>query len=504
MFARRCQKSNFVLFFMSIRASLEQLLLRRFFLCPSFEIYGAVAGLYDYGPPLTLLQQHVLQEWRAHFCLEDNMLELECTNLTPEQVLRTSGHVERFADYMVTDTVTGDIFRADHLVKQTLEKRLPAANEQLKTEYAFLLETLDNYQGDELAALMKKLEIRAPETGNLVTEPVQFNLMFDTKIGPTGYLKGFLRPETAQGHFLNFRRLLDFNSDQMPFASASIGKSFRNEISPRQGLLRVREFTMAEIEHFVHPDKKQHARFSEVAHVKLPLYSRDAQLAAAGPTTYAISDAVASKLVDNETLGYFLARIYLFLLRIGISPEKVRFRQHLANEMAHYATDCWDAEILSSYGWIESVGCADRSAYDLTAHSKATGAKLVARETLAEPVTVTRRVLEIQKQKFGPAFKKDAKLVQAVLENSCVDGVWEKEVLDAFVTDLESKGYVTVKSSAGAEYKVTKEMITIVERTEKISGKTKRKSPRDRPTLDRVHEKGTHTPLILAQTHPYL
>ena len=91
-----------------------------------------------------------------------------------------------------------------------------------------------------------------------------------------------MRPETAQGHFLNFKKLLEFNNDQMPFASASIGKSFRNEISPRQGLLRVREFTMAEIEHYVDPLKKDHPRFHEVAHIKVPLYSADAQMAAAG------------------------------------------------------------------------------------------------------------------------------------------------------------------------------------------------------------------------------
>ncbi|KAH6593045.1 hypothetical protein BASA61_004381 [Batrachochytrium salamandrivorans] len=159
----------------------------------------------------------------------------------------------------------------------------------------------------------------------------------------------------------------------MPFASASIGKSFRNEISPRQGLLRVREFTMAEIEHFVHPDQKDHPRFGEVRDLEVMLYSSTAQLAAAGPTMTSIGSAVAQGTINNETLGYFVARIYLFLVRIGIDPSRIRFRQHLANEMAHYACDCWDAEIKSSYGWIESVGCADRSAYDLTAHSKRTG-----------------------------------------------------------------------------------------------------------------------------------
>ncbi len=160
---------------------------------------------------------------------------------------------------MVKDTVTGDIFRADHLVKQVLKQRIQDHHEiksgadkkkakiagdllpePILTEYETVLEQLDNYQGEELHLLMQKLTIAAPETGNPISKPTLFNLMFETQIGPTGQFRGFLRPETAQGHFLNFKRLLEFNAGQMPFASASIGKSFRNEISPRQGLLRVR------------------------------------------------------------------------------------------------------------------------------------------------------------------------------------------------------------------------------------------------------------------------
>src|SRR5271155_3579649 len=148
--------------------------------------------------------------------------------------------------------------------------------------------------------------------------------MFDTSIGPAGGQKGFLRPETAQGQFLNFNKLLEFNNARMPFASASIGKSFRNEISPRAGLLRVREFLMAEIEHYVDPEGgKKHARFDEVKDVKLVLLNRHVQLA--GQTTIqevTVAEAVSSGTVDNETLGYFLARIQLFLLKIGVDKSK--------------------------------------------------------------------------------------------------------------------------------------------------------------------------------------
>jgi glycyl-tRNA synthetase len=106
------------------RAQLESVLAKRFFVTPSFEIYGGIAGLSDYGPPGCALQNNILQLWRQHFVLEEDMLEVECTNLTPESVLKTSGHVDRFADYMVKDSKTGDIFRADHLVKAVLTTRL--------------------------------------------------------------------------------------------------------------------------------------------------------------------------------------------------------------------------------------------------------------------------------------------------------------------------------------------------------------------------------------------
>ncbi|ORY19999.1 glycyl-tRNA synthetase [Rhizoclosmatium globosum] len=475
------------------RAALEGLLLKRFFYAPSFAIYGGIAGLFDYGPPGTALQNNMINLWRKHFVLEEDMLEIECTNLTPEAVLKTSGHVDRFADYMVKDVKTGDIFRADHLVKQVLNGRLDTdealangtfdkkkvpkgkpmperLSPEVKAEYETVLESLDNYQGDDLWKLMQKLEIKAPETGNDVSEPKLFNLMFETQIGPTGQFKGYLRPETAQGHFLNFKRLLESNQDQMPFASASIGKSFRNEIAPRQGLLRVREFTMAEIEHYVDPLKKDHPRFHTIKDLELTLYPADRQLQGAGTIRMKMGDAVAQGVVNNETLGYFVCRIYLFLVRIGINPSRLRFRQHMANEMAHYASDCWDAEIESSYGWIECVGCADRSAYDLTQHSKATKEKLVVRETLPEPISRDVVVLDIKKAVFGPAFKANAKYVTGYLETLMVDSeTWDA----AKLKDLDAKlkagnGSTKIIGTDGNEYVLTNKMVEVVEKTETI------------------------------------
>ncbi|KAJ1974636.1 Glycine--tRNA ligase 1, mitochondrial [Dimargaris xerosporica] len=488
------------------RPQLESLLTKRFFYAPSFGIYGGVAGLYDYGPTGCALQANITSLWRSHFVLEEDMLELDCSIMTPAEVLKTSGHVDKFSDWMVKDTETGDIYRADHLVKGVLEARLgshvvaktqrlslassPATaadgaapnatgasakragkkgkknavapivelSEQVHTEYEHVLSQLDNYGGPELDDLIKRFDIRALDTGNPVTAAVEFNLMFESSIGPTGQLKGYLRPETAQGQFLNFKRLLEFNNDRIPFASATIGKAFRNEISPRAGLLRVREFTMAEIEHFVDPLDKSHHRFAEVKHVTLRLLSATTQLQGRSDVQeLAIGDAVAQKIVDNETLGYFLVRIYQFLIRIGINPDRLRFRQHMANEMAHYACDCWDAEIHTSYGWIECVGCADRSAYDLSVHAKKTKERLTVQVPLSKPIVEDVVQLTINKKVFGPKFKKAAKVVEDYLTQLSEPQLLElKAQLAASAT-----GTFTVIASDGQSYELDRSLLSI-------------------------------------------
>lgn len=287
--------------------------------------------------------------------------------------------------------------------------------------------------------------------------------MFQTSIGPSSNVPSYLRPETAQGQFLNFAKLLEFNNNQMPFASASIGKSFRNEISPRAGLLRVREFLMAEIEHYVDPDGgKKHSRFDEVKDVELVLLNRHTQLS--GQThveKIAIGKAVADRTVDNETLGYFLARIQLFLQKIGVDQSKLRFRQHMANEMAHYATDCWDAELLTSYGWVECVGCADRSAYDLTVHAKKTGAQLVVRERVEKPITIEEWQIEPDRKKFGPHFKKDGKAIEAALEAVPQD---KREAL-AQALQAEGKIVIDVEGVGNGKVEVGKDFVAIEHRT---------------------------------------
>ncbi|KAK3021121.1 hypothetical protein RJ639_045505 [Escallonia herrerae] len=296
----------------AFRQAVAKVLQQHLFYRPSFSIYGGVTGLYDYGPPGC-----------AHFVLEENMLEVDCPCVTPEIVLKASGHVEKFTDLMVKDENTGMCYRADHLLKdyckEKLEKDL-SMTPAMAAELNNVMSVLDGFSPEQLGGKIKENGITAPDTKNPLSDPYPFNLMFQTSIGPSGLSPGYMCPETAQGIFVNFKDLYFYNGSELPFAAAQIGQAFRNE-----------------------------------------------------------------GIVNNETLAYFIGRVYLFLTRLGIDKERLRFRQHLANEMAHYAADCWDVEIECSYGWIECVGIADRSAYDLCAHTEKSGVLLVAQEKFPEP-----------------------------------------------------------------------------------------------------------------------
>ncbi|VDK39190.1 unnamed protein product [Taenia asiatica] len=440
------------------RAKLEDLLKQRFVYDQSFSIYGGVQGLYDYGPTGCAIKANLLAAWRQFFVLEEQLLEVDCSMLTPECVLKASGHLERFTDYMVRDVVTGECFRADHLIESALEaiRTSKRTSEAEKSEIDKCLSQLEGYGADELAEIITRYSIKSPVTKNDLTSPQKFNLMFSTSIGPTGQYQGFLRPETAQGIFVNFQRLLQFNQGRLPFGAAQIGSAFRNEISPRSGVIRVREFTMAEIEYFVDPKDKSHPKFAQYADLKLPLFSACDQMDGKSTQEISLKDAVARGIIANETLGYFMARIFLFLYMVGVKPDRCRFRQHMKNEMAHYARDCWDAECLTTYGWIECVGCADRSCYDLTQHQLATGVRLVAEKLLPEPVTVHEVKCVPNKAKIGRTYRGEAAQILKAFETLSPD-----ESLKIKEELVNSGKYIL--SVNGSHFEVTSDMVAIKE-----------------------------------------
>lgn len=437
---------------------MEDLLKRRFFVRPSFEIYEGVSGLYDYGPPGCSVKRALETAWRRHFVHEEDMLEVECTNLTPEACLKASGHADRFTDFLVKEVGTGPeegkSYRADKLIEDFFQAKL--ADPKVASEEKRKIREINpaSMSAEQLHKLICEYAITAPGTAKPLSFPQPFNLMFETSIGPTRKLKAFLRPETAQGIFVNFRNLYEQNGCKLPFAAAQIGTGFRNEISPRDGLLRVREFTMAEIEHFVNPKEKTHSKFSAVKDMKLPLWSKTDQAKNSDPQWISLDSAVSSGLVSNQTIGYYLARTSLFLQTCGISPDCIRFRQHLDTEMAHYAKDCWDAEIFTSYGWVECVGIADRHCYDLKQHALASKKNLYAAERLsgekkAEEVTV----LKANKGKIGTVFKG---LTQEILK--IVEEMTEEQKAVA-VKDLTETGKMQLKLSS-QDVILTSEMVS--------------------------------------------
>eukprot|EP01113_Clastostelium_recurvatum_P017001 TRINITY_DN1990_c0_g1_i1.p1 TRINITY_DN1990_c0_g1~~TRINITY_DN1990_c0_g1_i1.p1 ORF type:complete len:665 (+),score=201.97 TRINITY_DN1990_c0_g1_i1:95-1996(+) len=448
------------------RKGLEDLMKRRFFVGPAFSIYQGVAGLYDYGPTGCAVKANLINLWRQHFVLNEDMLEVDCTSLTPEVVLATSGHVARFADFMVRDAVTNAPFRADHILEAHLDKLIEKeAKKDVVAELELVRRKCGDYNQEQLQEALRKYNVKAPETNNDISDPFPFNLMFKTQIGPSSQAVGYLRPETAQGIFVNFKRLLDYNGSRLPFAAAQIGNAFRNEIAPRSGLLRVREFTMAEIEHFVKEDDKSHPKFVDVAGMTANLLSAKSQGSTGEVVQMTFGDAVGSRTINNETLGYYMARTQLFLLAAGVKPARLRFRQHQSNEMAHYASDCWDAEIHTSYGWVECVGHADRSCFDLSQHSKASGVSLQVWEDFKDgPRMVDTVVPTINKGLLGKNFRNHA---QKIIQH--FESIADEDAM-AMQAALEKDGSAKLTIN-GEDFQITKDMIAFVKTQKKINGR---------------------------------
>jgi glycyl-tRNA synthetase len=450
------------------RTALDTCMVRRMFVVPSFEIYGGVRGFYTYGPPGCAVKANLISMWRQHFVLEEKMQEIECTNLMPHAVLAASGHVERFCDLMVKDTANGDCYRADKLLEEHIEKLLGDGSGRSSEETLELEHTArqaDAYGPSEMDEIFKKLGIVSP-LGNPFSEAFPFNLMFKSTIGPEGTMDGYLRPETAQGIFINFNRLLDCNYGKMPFAAAQIGQAYRNEIAPRNGLLRVREFCQAEIEHFVHPEMMDHPKFHTVAGDKLALFPKGNQLGNGRiEKNITLEEAVDKGIVDNQTLAYFMGRCAAFLLKAGIKPQYLRFRQHLDTEMAHYAKDCWDAEILTSFGWTECVGVAYRGCYDIECHMAATNKKMVATYVYPDgPREKTVVNMKIVRKEIGKAFKKQSKPVQEALAALSQDFGKALE----FEAKLAADGSASLDTSDGP-MTVLRNMVSFTEVTKKVN-----------------------------------
>lgn len=405
---------------------------RRGFLWPAYDIYGGFAGFYDYGPLGASLKNNVEAHWRRLYVHEEGLQELVCPLIAPEPVFKASGHLDAFADMYVECASCGETHRADHLAAGMHDN--PAALGE-----------------EELGKVLADNGVKCPSCKGDLTPPRRFNLMFKTSVGAGSAKPGYLRPETAQGMFVNFSQVYRHGREKLPVGAAQIGRAFRNEISPRQGLLRLREFSLMEAEIFFHPERKTWPRYGGVKGEALPLLPDGGSLG-----EMSLEEAVNKGVVANEALAYFMWLTLRFATDIGLDRGRVRFRQHARDEMAHYASDCWDFEAETGYGWIELVGIADRGCYDVQAHLRHSGADLTAFERFDEPREVTQEVIRPRFDVMGKLFKAKTKAIAEALSKLAPESV-------------KGSGDVTVVVD-GESFTVSSSCFEVVMETKRIAG----------------------------------
>ncbi|MFC7071520.1 glycine--tRNA ligase [Halovenus rubra] len=370
---------------------LAELAKRRGFFNQSAEAYGGVAGFYTFGPQGAALKDNVEAAWRDRYVTREGHMEIDAPTILPESVFEASGHLETFNDMLVECAECEESHRADHLVEDHPDADIEDA------------EALPN---EEVGTLIGKFDIACPNCGTaLAEEPVDdFNLMFGTNIGPGSSSPGYLRPETAQGIFVDFPQWAEYARNQLPFGVAQIGTAYRNEISPRKSIIRVREFTQAELEHFIDPDTDE-PPLERVEDVVIPLYSvTEQQSDDGGVQEMTVREAVDEGIIETDWLAYYLGLSKRWYERIGVDMDRFRYRQHLSGELSHYASECWDAEGELGGDWAELTGFATRGSYDLDKHAEYTGEEFSVFQQYDEPVTVERPTVDPEMSFFGPEF----------------------------------------------------------------------------------------------------
>ena len=373
---------------------LNSMLKRRGIILPAFEIHGGAAGLYDFGPLGGRLRNRVQQVWLEHWLSQGDITELSCPTITPYSVLEASGHVGEFSDFMTTCVACEEVFRADTLLEECHSNPDSLSKDELAQELATHSPPCPN--------------CRESEWGEVSAQ----NIMFNTRIGSgKSGRDAFIRPETAQGMFTNFQSLYRHFRQRLPFGAVQVGKGYRNEISPRQGMIRLREFNMAELEYFIDPEVEVKHDFTAWNGKEMRLVPDDGE-----EVLMSIPAALESGIIRHATVAWYMARTADLLENLGIDLGRLRFRQHEGTEMAHYASDCWDAEIHASYGWVECVGIAHRGCYDLSAHEQYTGQRLKAWRAWSTPKEIDVEIITSNAAVAGPAFRTQAGAVKQALE----------------------------------------------------------------------------------------
>jgi len=370
---------------------------RRGFFWGSFEIYGGLSGFLDLGPLGTGLKREIENTWRNYFLTRHGFVEISTPIITPHKVLEASGHVENFKEPMTECTNCHRRFRADQLVKEATGK---------ETEGLSL---------DQLGSMLSK--VKCPECGGILDSPQYFVTMFKTNIGPYGEDPAYGRPEAAQGIFVNFRRVLEVMREKFPLGIAQIGIVLRNEISPRQGPIRLREFTIMDFELFFDPQDPDCPFLDEVKGEELSLVTEKTRQEGTDRTSeISVKDAVESRVIKTPWAAYFMAQSKRFLTQLGIPSKHQRFFEKLPGERAHYSAQTFDHEVqLDRWGWVEVAGFSYRTDYDLQRHIQATGVDMRVFKPYESPVERKVQTVKPNREKLGKRFGSETGKIMSLL-----------------------------------------------------------------------------------------
>nr|WP_152939921.1 glycine--tRNA ligase [Acidianus ambivalens] len=399
---------------------------RRGIFWPSYEIYGGVGGLYDIGPIGTRIKNKIVQLWRKIFVEEnsDFVVEIETPMITPKKVFEASGHLENFTDPIVECNKCHRVFRADHLVEEVLKINA----EGLKAE--------------ELTNLIREKNIKCPVCGGDLGDVRYFNLLFSTNIGPYTGSTGFLRPETAQGMFTSFKRVYESTREKLPLGIAQVGRVARNEISPRQGLIRMREFTIMEIEFFMDPEDTENVPLDKFSEDKINVLPAEAKIKGEKPSTFKVKELVDEKIVINPWMAYWMATANKFVRKLGVPLERVYFEEKLPSERAHYSSQTFDQMVIVGEDKVEISGHAYRGDYDLSRHSKSSGQDLSVFKKYDQPKIIKKKIVIINKDKLNKESKDFVKEFMKRVSSLKPEEV--EKILNEKIDGKEIKEYVTV------------------------------------------------------------
>ena len=330
------------------------------FVFQSSELYGGLAGIFDFGPLGSNLKQNIKRQWWQTFVnSRQDIAGIDGAIVTHKNIWKASGHVDNFEDILLECMKCKQRVRGDHLVEDALKI------------------AADGLKKDAINKLVQDNNIKCPSCKGDLAEAKQFNLMFSTNVGPVEGNTAYLRPETAQLMFTNFKLVVETSRLKLPFGIAQQGKAFRNEIAPRDFLFRCREFEQMEMEYFVHPQKSNDCPYiSEVIDYSLKVYSAEMQQHKHKEKEMTMKEALDKNVIKTQWHAYWMAKFHNWFVSLGANPDHFRIRQHLPDEKSHYALDTWDIEYQFPHGYKELMGFANRTDFDLQQHMKHSGKDL--------------------------------------------------------------------------------------------------------------------------------